>query len=259
MFSSNNNLQDELAKSELELLREINTNDYVPTMNCTKKYYDNLQTKDPTQLYFTEDGIFYGDLEVKSMNIDSKDLKYFLTYDGNRYIIFYKYNFICKDCTKMHMSQLIKICEVSDSDKGIRLMNLFNQIGYHDKEYLMVYEMIDSFINKDIYINDFIIGLISMFGYKDDPRLQELINLGISYRANEATSEFSKEFRNELQFLKDECINNNRNSLIPLYYDLHTEITNQIYMYNKYTTIARKKNAKKELLEHIFSLINKCY
>ena len=263
MFSADNNLQNHLSKNEIELLREVGLNEYVEVTQCSKKEYDLIQTKDPNKVYITEKGNFLGETKIEgtfSLDVPKSKIKYLLSFNGNKYVIYYNYIFKL-DNTKngeKYASLLYEICTIDDPNKAISMLNTFNKIGHHDDVSMNIYETINNFFNQDIFINDFTIGIISMIKGKEDPRLQEIINLAISYKANEGKTSLSKEFRAELEFLKDECKREKKDSFIPLYTDISFYATQYFIQYKSWDSQIRKDEIKKKFLEYILRLYKNC-
>lgn len=264
MFSSDNNIQNHLAKGEIELLRELDLSNNVPMHRCDKKEYDLIQTKDPNIIYITNKGIFLGESEITSFSnhqIKENGLRYYLTFDGRNYIIFYKYIFKFNTWDKLYeeekvtwASELIEINRFDDPDKAIRVLNILNKIGHHDAKSLNLYELINDFLNKDIFINDFAIGVISEVKGNEDPRLQEIINLATAYGANDARQDLSKVFKTELVYLKEECERKNKDSFIPLYLELTFYAHQYFTMYKEWTSEYRRNMIKKEFLNRILDI-----
>jgi hypothetical protein len=79
------------------------------------------------------------------------------------------------------LNKLIEICKYNNPQQAIDALNLFNKVGSHNDTALQLYNILLRYIDREIGINDTIIGIISLFGYRDDIRLQELIGTVHTY------------------------------------------------------------------------------
>lgn len=180
MKSTDHNLNNPTKVNVIELLREISSLSTPNIEIVSQKFYDLIQIKEPNTLYFINDSnpprIYFGEILISN---DKCEGKYFIT-TGNRineYDLYLKEEIYGND-------KLIKICKYDDPQKAIDALNLYNNIGSHDKISISLYNILINYIDKDISLNDLLLGIFTIFGFKEDPRLQELIQLTFTYEQN---------------------------------------------------------------------------
>lgn len=166
MRSSDNNLNNPMVVNTIDLYSNVNS---APpnVMRINEETYKLIKTKDPMTIYIVESDqgtkVYKGNSIIK---IDYEKISYLLG-PSNKYGEYKLY--------LNHDGNLIEICKFDDPNIAINLLNRYNQMASHDKLALKVYNIVSEYIKRNIYLSDMILGIISSFGYKDSPKLQDLI------------------------------------------------------------------------------------
>ena len=163
----------------------------------TQEEYDLLQKKDPITLYITTDTrrAYNGDIELPLGNPYGQ---YFVqgvkSHPGE-----YSVN-LCID----ELFFLVEIERWPNAEAAIRAMDCYNRLGSHMGLDSLRAGLIFSYIDKTLSLHEMIVGLLSLQGYRDDIRLQEVIQLatGAIYRANKTPEDFNSMFRDDLKTWK---------------------------------------------------------
>lgn len=71
--------------------------------------------------------------------------------------------------------RLVEISSFKDPQKAINAMNRYNRVGSHTNLAISVYNVLISYLLKEVSLHEFIMGIIALFGYRDDRRFQELL------------------------------------------------------------------------------------
>jgi len=177
-------------------LKELQDIRYGGVIFITQEEYDLLQIKEPTTIYKitdAEDGrVYLGEhLIVKP----SSSRKYLLGPANTRgeYIMYLNE-------VRNHQDCLLEIARYSDPQKAIDALNRFNRTGCHTDLALQTRNLLIGYIQKDLNIHDLLIGLIALFGYRDDIRLQQLIAATISLGTNKFDRDFSVTIRDTIAY-----------------------------------------------------------
>lgn len=158
------------------------------TTRVTQFFYDHIQIKDPNTLYIITDAkdrrAYLG---AELINNFQDHVSYMLGPSNNHgeYVLY-------MNCTTDFGQHLFPICRFNDPQKAIDALNLYNRTGSHHAILIDVRTSIISFIENDIGVHDFVIGIISMFGYRDDPRLQDVMAAMRSYGAADNKADIGK-------------------------------------------------------------------
>lgn len=200
MHSSNHNLNNPTSKISLDLLREVSSLK-CPTVQPTKQVlYDLLETKDPHTIYVITDApklkMYYGD---KLIHNDDQRPQYLIGQGRhpNEYVLYYS--------IPNWNDHIVEICRFDDPQKALNTMAIYNHAGSHSTVDLEVYTMLKAYIDDEISINDLIIGCLVAFGYKDDPRTQDIIQKCNSFGV--ADRDLPPMFRRELRGFRDNSSN----------------------------------------------------
>lgn len=174
MDSTNHNLENPTKIDTLRVVKDVESWNFPTVRQVTQEFYDLGQKHDPNVIYSITNSpdmrVYYGDILV--LKSKSRSEKYFLTIldDGTYSISLNQVN--------NHHDNLIEICRFDDPQKAIESLALFNRLGTHQHKSIHLLNMINAYCNNRIGCHDFIIGIMTEFGYRNDPRLQEIIMAG---------------------------------------------------------------------------------
>jgi hypothetical protein len=185
--------------------------------------YQLIKIKDPDCIYIIEDHpdqlMYLGDRLIER---ETPKRMYLLGISK-----FGEYDIYVNETDGKH-DKLIKVCRYDDPQLAITDLNRVNNVGSHHKINFQIYSVIADYISKDISLNDMIIGIISLFGYRDDTRLQSLIQSMISYDANISQTYLPYPLRKDIKMFK-----NNKNHLFKFYSDLYDLVLSYNYFLSK--------------------------
>lgn len=180
MKSTDMNINNPLSVNCIDMQREV---DYQKTPKIefiTAFLYDRLVSKDPMTIYvISEPGderMYLGDILIEEQKTSCKYLMG-IDNDTHEYIILMNIN-------QPNGNRLIPISRYTDINTAINELLKYNNVKSHQKDSLSIYTTISAYIDKFIDINDLIISIIAMYGYKNDPRLQKLITVYNNFHRN---------------------------------------------------------------------------
>jgi hypothetical protein len=116
---------------------------------------------------------------------------------------------------------LIEIIRFDNPQHAVDALIKFNRIGSHTSTSLQLYNIISSYIQKNITLHDLLIGILSICGYRDDYRMQDLIRICVVFGATKGRT-FNVVFRDELT--KWKVITHVNEHLMKLYAKLYDVI-----------------------------------
>lgn len=201
MKSTDYNLNDPFVIDSINLQRTLDSRHYPNIEHVNQNFYDLIQIKDPNTVYVINDAtdgrIYYGDILIPK---ERNDVSYLIGNDKKGNYVLYMNRVVGFN------DKLIEICKYKDPQDAINNLNLFNNSGSHQPMNLKIYTTIISYLNDNISINDMILGIIVIFGFKNDPRLQYLIETSRRY-IMEVNGKIDKDlpplWREELRHFKD--------------------------------------------------------
>lgn len=192
MKSNNSNINNPFKVNEINLQEQIcSTN--INVVNVSKEEYDLMIIHDPTTIYVTTDKFgriltYIGDCMIENNNIINK---YYISIDDKNIYTIYMDNAVTDFKNNfLGYQKLIPICRYNDPQDAIDALAKFNKIGSHNKIDFDIYNIIKSYIDKNISTHEFIIGILIIFNFKEDPELQVIIENCISHNANNCNYEF---------------------------------------------------------------------
>jgi hypothetical protein len=97
-------------------------------------------------------------------------------------------------------------------------LNMFNKVGSHMSANLQVYNVVCGYIKRDISLHDMIIGIICVFGYRDNIQLQNLLSVITRYAGNPQSLDLHLILKRDLPDLRRHYSNN---PLFGFYSDLY--------------------------------------
>jgi hypothetical protein len=146
--------------------------------------------------------------------------------------------------------RLVKICRYDDPQVAINALNKFNNVGSHHLLNLQVYTVISQYIVKDIPLHDMLVGVISLFGYRDDIRLQQLLQTMISYNPCGIYKDLPALLKNDIKYLKI-----HGNYLFKYYSDLYDLVNSYKYFQAKEFQLDPDNVDLSKVVEKVFTIM----
>lgn len=194
MNSTDHNLNNPLLIDGIDLSREVSSWKSPTVELITQEMYDLLQVKDPLKIYVISDSndarMYLGDARIPN---DRASSKYFVGIDKNtrEYLLY-------MNIPKGSFDMMVPISRYHDPKEAFDALSLYSNAGSHQNIELALYVTIAAFIDSLTNVNDVVIGIMSFLGYKNDPRLQHLIELALSYGAAHSKYDVSPELLDRL-------------------------------------------------------------
>jgi hypothetical protein len=250
MKSTDHNLDNPMIVDRVDILKQISSIMAPPITFLRQEEYDLIHTKDSTRIYHivdSDDGRSYlGDIIITCDTIGRMYLLGLGDKPGE-YVIYLNEKDGIND-------KLIDLqIRYNNAQQAINDLHRFNRVGYHTDLSLQVYQLIVQYITKDLGINETILGIISLFGYKDDMRLQELMQVVMSYGVEYYQRDIPLYLRDNLGRIK-----NSNNYLFRFYSDLY----DLIVLYNFFLGEEFQKNNPedielKEVIDKVYGIVLK--
>lgn len=177
MNSTDHNLNNPLLVGTLRINNEVSSWKSPTVEHISQEMYDRLQVKDPLKIYVIADSkdgrIYLGDARIPNDRVSSK---YFVGIDKTtrEYVLY----------MNIHNGALDKLIPISRYDNPLTAfdaLSLCSNAGSHQDINLALFTAIAAYIDKLTNVNDLVLGAMSLFGYKNDPRLQHLVEFVLSY------------------------------------------------------------------------------
>jgi len=223
MRSTDHNINNPLKTIDIDTFRTINSWNSFKFISITQEEYDLMQIHEPYTLYHIKDSkdnrYYVGDMLIEN---EIKKVKYLLSIDDNKL-----YTIYMNQVDTYNNSELIPICSYEDPQVAINKLSEFNRVGSHFDKPLMIYNILINYIEKIISTHEFIIGILDIFGYKEDPRLQDVIQFIVGHNEHKWQKEFLPFLSNEISRMRDLY----PDSLYPYYSNLY----DLIVKYNFFT------------------------
>lgn len=211
MKSTDTNLNNPCSIDNIDLHKTVSSLEFPNVVVTTQDLYDLMQVKDPLTIYVISDGkdrrIYYGETILSKANVDCK---YLIGIDDKREYVLYM------NIAEGYYDRLIPISRYKDPQDAVNALIISNNIGSTEKVDMQLYNSISAFIDGSVNVHDFIVGVLCIFGFKNDPRLSVVIDIGIGFGANHSSLDLPVIFREELPTLADRYNNN----LFKLYSDI---------------------------------------
>lgn len=141
----------------------------------SKAEYELIKDKDPLAYYVIIDtGKIYkgSNLNPEPSIVSSLKNKYFMTISDDC-----KEFLICIAFTDINgQSFIIEIERYNNEADAFHALKRYNFVSSHKEVPNNIYTLLNQFEEKNISFLDLIYGIISCFGYKNDPRFNQLIN-----------------------------------------------------------------------------------
>lgn len=191
--STNHNLVNPMSINEIDLYNNYESVKLPRIEYLTKAQYDLIAIKDPVTIYIVTDTkqVFYGESEIKT-NVPK--VKYVLggMNEHREYVLYLVEN----HCTIQ--SNLIPVARFKDIRVAIKTLNQFNNVGSHNQSSLDIAAILRSYLDKNISLHAFIIGILSVSGYKRSMKLQEFLSRIHNYGAEDKNVFFHDEMYRDL-------------------------------------------------------------
>lgn len=176
MKSSDNNLNNPLKVDTIDLQREIPSWENPTICPCTQDFYDLIQTHEPNTMYIIIDKniAYLGDMLVTDHILSPKYTVGVDANDCNKYIIYFSY----PDGLSYHMEE---ICSFNNPIIAMDYIHIATLAGSHNTFSIKLYHMIKSYIEENINCNELILGIFTLFGYRESPDFQAMVNTITTY------------------------------------------------------------------------------
>ena len=231
---------------QIDLLTYLDTLEFPNTTHVTQQEFDLITMRDPKMIYIIVDAkdnrVYEGDSLI-IYGASSNGYFMNISHDISEYIIW-------QNIRHNHQDRLIEICRFKDPQLAIDTLAHFNRTSSHHNMSLKLYKILLSYIDEKILINELLIGIMSIIGYREDPRLQELIGQLISQGVMGSRNSVRALPPFILEHL-DRFTHHSNNHLYKLYLDLY----NIIVMFGHFTD-DRFKTDKPNLSKVIDQIYN---
>lgn len=217
MKSTDYNINNPTAIDLMTLQRTMESWKYPTVKLVTQDMYNLLQFKDPFTYYVIEGSsdhplkrpiIYFGEHLVE---IDIDCVRYLMGInERNEYEIY-------MDTVGCGSHNLIPIRRYDSVQQAVNDLTFFNNAGSHTDYGIRTYRILLSYINREISLNDTLIGIISAFGFKDSVEIQEVIQTGITYGCTHHDIDLPMHYRDMLPVLRDHA----KNFLVKKYANLY--------------------------------------
>ena len=213
MKSSNFNLHSSLTGNEINLMHVIENAHAYDVCYITQDDYDRMTQYDETTTYIItnsrEGRMYIGSREIPVSKNDHQYLLGFNPYT-NKYILYL-------NSVEGYVDHNIPIREFNNPQDAIDTLIVFNHINDHDEIFLKIIKVLSQYIIGNVGLNQTLISMIAVLGYRDDGRLQDLNRLSIIYNDDQSAKDISSLHRMMLHNEKDKNIN----GLVSVYSDIY--------------------------------------
>ena len=180
----------------------------------TQDLYDLMNYHDPQTKYIitnSSDGrVYHGDIMVPK---EKANAQYLLSI--NRETGLYQ---IFSNCIYDNIDHLVLIEDYNNPDDAISALTRYQNIGSGDEIASGIYIIINEYIKGNININNTIIGILNIFGFKEDPRLQQLHEANILYNKYSSSD---KRISSQYHHILPQLATTHPNSLFNIYYSIY--------------------------------------
>lgn len=217
MKSTDYNINNPTSVDLITLQRSVESWQYPTIKPVTKEEYDLIQIKDPFTFYVIKDNfsnpmkrptIYMGDHLV---SFDEDVVRYMLGINKHGEYEIYM------DTVGFGYDKLIPIRRYPSAQQAINDLTFFNNVGSHTDYGIRTYRILLSYINREISLNDTLIGILSAFGFRDSVEIQEVIQTGIKYGCTHVDIDIPVYYRDMLPVLREHT----KNFLVKKYANLY--------------------------------------
>ena len=185
MYSTDHNINNPLKTVDIDLLRTVPSWNIFKYETYSQEEYDLIQIHDPHTVYMIKDNnhnrMYIGDMLIEDK---TDEIRYFLSIDKDK-----RYTIYMNTSYNREGTDLVPICTYDDPQVALNTLSIFNRVGSHIKPDLDMYNLFINYFDKDISTHEFITGILIIFGYKEDPRLQNVIQFIVGHHAHKCMKE----------------------------------------------------------------------
>lgn len=185
-------------------------------------YISNKQHLDNARFYYDlqdwNDTYHFGNVPVDILNRRSR---YLVTYDEgfNDWIIVNERR-LDKNADSERGPLTVRITPIArykDPNDAINAMKAFNKVGYHTRNPFFLRQTIISYLDKEIGLNESILGIMSIFGLNKHPEFQRLTTEAVAYGIKNGDPDLLVGYMTKIHQYKDRY----PDSLFRLYSDMY--------------------------------------
>lgn len=217
LTSTDHNLNNPMSVDEIDVYNNFDSVKLPKVEHLMKAQFDLIAMKDPETIYIITDTyqVFRGEFEIK---YEVPKVKYLLGgMDSNKeYVLYMNESNVTKN-------NLIPIMRFKDIRVAVKTLNQLNYTGSHNRLSLDIANILRSYLDKNISLHEFVIGVLSASGYKRSMKLQEFLSRIHNYGAEDKNVFFHDEIYRKLV---EKEIGRTKNELFQKYvilYDLMRE------------------------------------
>ena len=228
MKSTDANINHPNQVFQIDLNKMIQDEDRNTIAYLTQAEYDAMGQHDDTVIYIITDSdkgnMYWGDSPVA---VNKNTTQYLMGYDPDtsKYIVYVNE-------VQNYQDDLIPLEAFSKPQDALNAIQSYSYIGGHSIIYLKILKVLDDYLQDFTGLNYTIISMISILGYQNDTRLQQLNQLSIIYGDQGRKKDISDQHRAMLHNIK----NQGTNPLVGLYSDIY-DIFVKNKMFSKYKEI----------------------
>lgn len=173
MKSTDQNLNNPTRIDPIEMQRMVDSIKFMNVTMVTQDFYDHIAKPDPHTCYVITDSkegiMYYGTVKVL---MPKNRMRYYISQSTpGEWILFLN----SRDGGPFNGDNLIEICRYSDLQTAADALVLYNRVGSHSTMNIEIYNLILQYINGDILLHELILGIMIIFGYKENPNFQNVI------------------------------------------------------------------------------------
>lgn len=244
MKTTDTNINNPFKIDTIDLLREIPSWDNPTIERCSQNFYDQIGTKDPNTFYIMTDSNkkYLGDMLIS--NGDELNNKYLIginDYDINKYEIYH-----------IFYSDINYVCEFDDMNSALDFIRISMNAGNH--KMIPLYKLLVNYINEEMSCYDLIIGIFVIFGYKENPVFQNMVNTLSTFKHYPSDQDNPK--GKDLPIRLREDIRGFRDSDKNILFKIYSSIYDIIIKYNFFSDIDKENINLSKAISEINSLFN---
>lgn len=213
MYSTQDNLTNPLKQDWIIIDPVVETWKTPNVLTMSQMEYDCMGSHDPLTYYHVlgpggVPRIYFGDLPIEK---EMCSCKYLMgPEDHGMYSIYIV-------ITDNRRTAIFEIARFHDLQQAIKILHLWNENIGHSVSREEVCEAIRHYQYGDVSCNEFILSIISMFGYKNDPRLQDVVQLMRTYNYTDNNRDISRFAKEQVEYMRG----NPKNQLFGKYAEIY--------------------------------------
>lgn len=222
MKSTDHNINNPLCIDGIDLMKTAEAWTTPNIQLITQEEYDMLRVHDPLTIYMIHEAIdkrmYLGDILIRN---SPNGIKYLVGIDecSHEYTLY-------ANIIQNYTDRIVPLCRYKDPQMAFDALNMYSNIGSHEKLEVSLYSTICAFLDKMIPLHDLIVGSMCLFGYNSDPRIQMLTDVAISYGVKSYDDDLPQLFREDLPNMSSQYDN-------PLF-DTYAKLFNVFVKYNMF-------------------------